>query len=536
MPRSQIAAASEVLSEETDGIPIDYSIRLIREDDGSEILDLGGIWDRKHQAWVDADPETCVEWTIQPAQYGAADWFAGWIPHYVSETPLAERPAPYTDVVTCLGIGGRGGGKSDWGVRLGIMMAIAKPGRRCIMSSPTESETEELQSVVETIIPPSWFRWRKSELRYEFWNGSRIQMLSGHVPRAFKRGRIDFLFWNEGQDMSKNVYLKGRPRLGDTAGLGYIAANPPDTAKGMWILDMWERAQAGKVPGVVVQEFDNTLNTRIDRRAMEVLRHEFGEADYDREIGGKMIPPGEFVFYGWNSLMGESVRDAPELGRITEEFTRKMFRRPFASLIGMDFQKTPHMAAIVLDLYANPDDPDDPFSWYTDEVVIERADEDDLIDELEGRGYHGDECGLIVDASAWWQDGAHSEKNMGKGKGSVSMLRRREWRNVFRPDRKAKGNPLVTERCQAANARFRTKSGHRRAFSVPTNILLNRALQRWPNGTNGEPKKTSSFAHICDAATYLIWRLWPRKTKRHRLRYEGGQMNRGSRGRDLDGL
>ena len=44
---------------------------------------------------------------------------------------------------------------------------------------------------------------------------------------------------------------------------------------------------------------------------------------------------------------------------------------------------------------------------------------------LEGAGYRGDECAVVMDASAWWQDGDHT-----KGKTSDKALRSRRWAGV----------------------------------------------------------------------------------------------------------
>jgi hypothetical protein len=99
-------------------------------------------------------------------------------------------------------------------------------------------------------------------------------------------------------------------------------------------------------------------------------------------------------------------------------------------------------------------------------------------------------------------------------------------------------NPPITERMQAANARFCDHPTRvRRTFSVPANRELNRALKLYEN-RNGVPNRRSDFAHLVDAATYPMWRLWPRTIEDERggMSYEGGPRDPGELGRDLDGL
>jgi RNA polymerase sigma-70 factor, ECF subfamily len=187
------------------------------------------------------------------------------------------------------------------------------------------------------------------------------------------------------------------------------------------------------------------------------------------------------------------------------------------------------MAAAVYKFFRDPEapDPTEVISWIVDECIRENSDEYDLLDEIEsmprwqaggrveGQTYRGwiepyDDvanpvhCAVVMDASAWWQDGDHT-----KGKTSDKALRARRWTHLYRPQADnddgtpRRNNPDIVERCKATNAMVKNQAGRRRMFSSPTCVIINRAMKSWPN-KNGAPHRNSDFAHTCDAVSYAI--------------------------------
>jgi hypothetical protein len=159
-----------------------------------------------------------------------------------------------------------------------------------------------------------------------------------------------------------------------------------------------------------------------------------------------------------------------------------------------------------------------------DEVAIDTGAEDDLIDALEAKGYRGDECAVIADASGEWQDAART-----KGRGSWDMLRRRRWHHLYKPDSMAERNPRVEERCATANARIRTADDRRHFFVVPELRQLAQALSRWPLNSVGTPSRHSEYAHRCDGATYPLCRFYPRRLIEARLEFTRIERGRSER-------
>lgn len=525
MTKSLQGRAHAALSDGSGDRYLDLCIDLREWDGFTSILEVGGRWDRLERRW-DGDAGELVVWRVQPAQYEAAYAFADWFLAYAQ----GKRPEGQEDVYVHFAAGGRGGGKSDLGVREAVIVAVGMSERIVWCISPTEDETVELQRVIQAITPAPFYRWLKSDLAYTFWNGSRIAMLSGYKPGNLKQGRVDFWLLNEAQRFRKSAYLMVRPRLADTSGLGFIAANPPREEKGQWVMEFHDLAKANKLPGMRLLEFNHRKNPVIDQRSLELLRPEFGEDDYRREILGEMVPVGERVFYAWSDLpeVG-NIQPRPDVGNCTGAFTRKRLGREFDQVVSLDFQLAPHNAGVVTEFFANPEDLDDPFSWYTGELLAEGT-EHDLCDALDAAGFQPDRTAIVCDASGWWQDDERT-----KGRASTEVLRQRGWRFLFRPDKLLKKNPPVIERVLATNARFCSSTGVRRAFSVPENVQLNRAVKLWEN-RNGAPHKRSDFAHLCDAASYLQWRFFPRRMKTKPFRYEGGARVKSSREEEIDDI
>ena len=513
MSSLQRSAADVLYDGETGERFVDLCIELREWGPGAApILEVGGRWDRADRRWAD-EAHARVVWNVHPGQYEAAHFFADWFRAYAA----GQRVPEWKDVYVMLCAGGRGAGKTDFGSRAAVMVATGISDRIVWCVSPSESETTELQAAIEKFTPDSFYRWLRSELVYYLWNGSRISMMSGYNPGTLKRGRVDYWLLNEAQRFPKEAYKMIRPRLADTGGLGFIAANPPRDPKGRWVMDFYDQAKASKLPGIRLIEFDPLKNPTLDQRGLEVLLPEFGEEDYRREIKGEMLPVGDVVFYAWSDLAEiGNVRPVPDVGECTRAFTKKRLGREFDVAIALDFQLAPHMAGVAGKFYADPSDPERPFSWYTDEIVVSGT-EHELCDELEAHGYDPERTALICDASGWWQD-AEREKD----RASVDILKSRGWKFCFRPQKGSRRNPPIIERILATNARLKATDGVRRAFSVPENMNLNRAMKMWEN-RNGAPYKRSDFAHLGDCASYFQIRFFPRKQVMRGFKYEGGE-------------
>lgn len=503
-----------------------------------ELIEVGGRWDRRAKKWHDEEPERQRVIRLHRGQAPGARWLADWFRRRQrgrKRVWSSEERA----IWTLLLLGGRRGGKSHLACVALVLFAVAFPGARVWAVSPTQDRTDELEVAIRSLLPRRWYRYRGGgagkQVQFKLANGARILLVSGHKDGALKQGRVDLVLYNEGQNMTKKGWAQLRGAIADSGGLVIVAANPPDTEIGRWIEEIYEKSRAKK-NHVEVFELSAKDNPFVEFKALADMRADLDDPKtFEREIEGKIVPIGDTVMYCWSDH--DTIREVPETWiDVTAEATKRQLGRAAGYVVGMDFQKTPCMAAVVYKFFKDPSavDPDEIIPWIVDEVAPEETDENGLLDALEERprwqrcgrvegdcyrgwAEEGDaeplHCAVVMDASAWWQDGAHT-----KGKTSDQVLRARRWTWLYRPQPNnpdgtpVKVNPDIVERCKLTNARLENANGRRRMFSLASNEKTNRAMKRWEH-RDGVPYRKSKYAHLCDAVSYVIYRFFARPKK-----------------------
>ena len=543
-----MAISLRVCDVDVDGTEARY-----RPETDEILIEVGGRWNRRHKKWDvnDAESVKIVRVPRGGDQEVAARWFAEWL----SRAAIGSR-GPHWDgfrrVWTVLLEGGRRGGKSYMAVVALCMYAVAVPRQLCWAISPTQEETDELEQAIREQLPRAWYTFRGGgagkPLQFRLPNGSRLLCLSGHKPRALKRGRVDMALYNEGQNMYRAGWVQLRGAVADRGGLVVITANPPDAEIGRWVEEVHERGRAGKIKAEVFKMTAKT-NPFVEMKSLEDMADENDDLTYRREVLGEFVPIGDIVFHAWSDA--ESVRDVPAGWiDVTQDVTKRHLGRAFDYVIGMDFQATPHMVAIVFQFYRDPTDvldaanPDaNLITVVVDEIVVEDADENDLVDGLEcgrpdlmsgqvqllnpegtvlaelgdratkivgrvdGQGYDPNRCGVVMDASGFDQDGAHN-----RGRTSENWLKNRGWRWLYKPARDSGRNPDIVERHKVTNSRLKSASGRRRMFVLPHCVRVVKAMRAYEL-INGVPKRKSAYSHVCDGVSYPIYRFFARSRK-----------------------
>lgn len=511
--------------------------------DGEELIRVGGRWDRRLRRY-DGPAENLMVLRIHPGQDAPARWFCQWL-----RCKASGDWEEFKRVYSVFFVGGRRGGKSRFSIWALLLFITGFPKRHVWAISPTQQETAELDIAMRESMPRRWYRYR-GDPKYEFKmiNGSQILLMSGYKPKKLKRGGVDLVLYNEAQNMSHKGFVQLRGAVADTGGLVINAANPPDDPIGRWVEEACLGAEEGKILAKKFL-FDPRKNPFIDYSALLALSDEVDDATFRREVLGEFVPIGDVVFYAWSDSMN-FVNPDENFVDVTLEYTKAFFDKAFSHIIGVDFQKTPHMVANICKIYLPKTlieerytkrrsnrtieknlkakiidelcrENDDLIIWCVDEVVVENADEDDLIDGIEETkdgsrcpcclaaiGYTSENSMVIADASGEWQDAERT-----KGKGSFDWFKARGWRFIRPPDPHMKKNPEISERVKCANSLMKARSGKRRFMVAKHCEKTRKALKFWPI-KNDRPDKRSDFAHICDAVTYVAWRVYPRRRKK----------------------
>jgi hypothetical protein len=503
---------------------------LIVEGPEGDILDVGGRWDRREKRYSDAATDVRVI-RPHPGQIEACEFYARWLDRYRRGEHLPPDKRTYSVILS----GGQRAGKTWLATCVfAPAFAIAIPGSYVWIVCPTDADFEEVEDNLIATLPEPWYRWQKSRNRFTVVNGSRIVLRSAHRAEALKKGRCDLPVLNECQQMEQKAFAIARARIADTGGLVIGCANPPDKPIGEWVGDWVAEADAGS-RNAKHYWFNPFDNPHIDPAPLLALKAELDPRTYEAEVLGRFLSIGDTVLYNWDRLENETTMErladrqgVAELRDITPEVTEHLEGRPFARIVGVDVQRRP-MASVELRCFENPlaaESDRSSDAWWrwclvvvTDECILE-GDEDDLAIAWASRGWEPGDTLIVCDASGRWQFAernplkVQAKREEVKGRGSWAVFQAHGYRHIRPPDRGSEKNPDVIERVRAATARIETKAagryGQRFLFSLARCRQTNRTIRSWPN-LHGKPSRTSQHAHVGDALTYPIHRLWTRR-------------------------
>lgn len=523
-----------------------------------ELVRVGGRWDRKKKRWsASSQARRCYVLRFHRGQEEAARYFADWVKRWVRGDWKDYRRA-----WSMLLIGGRRSGKTDFACAALVVFAVLCPRARIWAISPTLDTGNELVDALKSLLHHRFYSYtttKNGSATFALANGSRILLKSAVKPGRLKAGRVDLCLLNECQDLAQLAYTKLRAAVADRGGIVLMTANPPDTPSGMWVEGHYLKAKSGEI-ACALFVFDPRLNPWVLHEGLSSMLGEVDQKSYDRDVLGLFAAVGDVVLFAYEPE--ENWIDPwPGLVDVTAEVTRLELGRAAAEVVGMDFQKTPWMVGLVHRFFRDPKDPSgDVLTWLVDEAIADESDETELVDMLESiprwrpgagdpakrengdfyRGWAepGDvgarHAAVVMDASGFWQDGAHSGAGhtVGMDRTSSRWLKSRNWTHLHTPQKDNDRNPAVGERLKAGNARLKSAKelgGKRRYFIAKHCTRTAQAFRLCPR-KNGFMDKRSIHSHIVDAATYVIYRFFGRpKTKPKQQEYRGaGRFGRGA--------
>lgn len=485
---------------------VDLACEFVDGQTGELLWSVGGRWDVDEREWSAQEPETGLRFEMFGDQLEPARFFGAWFAHRLGGAPMS------VEIYAALLLGGSRAGKTHLGIRLPIAAAVAIPGARIWVIAETELAFDECETELDETIPPGWARKRAN--MYLFANGARIVLRSGRSAHRLKRGRCDFAFVNEAQNMGQRVYDMLRMRTSDTGGIVVFAANPPnDNPEGEWVAQWADDVAVGKRGNTKVFGFDPRRNPMINQRQLEALRSETDWRTYQIEVLGRRLPPSNAVCHAF-----EAERNlATELDGedVTAQLAKRQRLGPdVETVVGLDFQRAPHCCGVglrayevagVVRLHA------------VLEVIVEMGDELALSEAMLEAGLDPATTALVADASGDWQgvDRSHGNKARERSLTSHAILRAEGWR-VYLPDRDRRGNPPVIERTKNANRLLCSADGTAFAYFDEERVpRLVEAIRKYRK-KNGIPEKFSRYAHLFDAWSYPLYRLIPPVAKARR--------------------
>ena len=525
MPRSSLQSLAEQRRREA-GRASDRYVDLdlsLATDAGEGLLRVGGRWDRRAKRFLPGAPPRTRVLRAHHGQLEAGRWLAVWFRAHLSGVVLPAESRVFSSMLG----GGQRSGKTWLGVVAAIIYAVAVPRSIVWIVSPAEPDHEEVQDYLRSMMPRSWY----SELgapwyRFRLPNGSKIVLRTGHNPERLKKGDADFIVLNEAQRQKERAFAICRGRIAASGGLVVVCANPPEDEIGQWVGDFAVEAQEG-LRQATFFHLDPLENPHIDHVPLLAMAKEFDQRTFDTEVRGLFLGERNAALYNWSRIDNEKV--APTTGNITREVLRALEGRDYDRVIGVDVQRFPFMAAATFEFFLNPlarsgkERVDWSLMWCTSSLILRAAEEADLAAAWHEAGFDPERTLIVCDASGAWQFAERDPtkvrelREQVKGRGSFDVFRAAGFAHVVKPDRDSERNPDVIERFRAATSRICTKLpgpfGQRFLFSDPRNDEINKAIRRLPT-RSGKPARFSTWSHGCDAFTYPVHRLFPRRAPR----------------------
>lgn len=539
MKRISEQAALERRRRERDpggGALVDMRIDVCFDD--RRVLSVGGLWDRRLEDY-DGDAATGIQVFPHAGEMAAIEWFRGWLAVHAGRrdsppafdeqalTDLDNRLVDDDEVFSAMFAGGRRGGKTWTACLLVALYAVQFKNAILWCLNPNDQKHDEVRTAMAQLLAPAWIVRETVADGWELVNGSAIMLKSAYTgtdPDAIKEGKAHFVLMNEAQKMSERVYIVARGAIADHSGIVLLCANPPVQAKDeQWVGDFAADAQANRRMAVY-RHFDPRENPHINRAALLSMRRELDERSYRIEILGEFLPPVEVVAYNWVRTHDGNERTMPaeddaEWLDVTEEFLMlEEEGEGLTDLVGIDFQVHPHIGGPVFRFFVQRSERtvtrDNVVMWGVDEIVLE-GDETEWCYAAREMGYQSETTLIIGDATGEYQHtrrgSADSPPPEWKGKGSFDIIKMGGFKNIVPPSRRIRRkNPDVIDRCRAFTSLIESVTKKRRLFMDPDRCPKTcKSIREWPT-VHGRPSRVHDAAHLGDATSYPIVRLFPR--------------------------
>ena len=413
-----------------------------------------------------------------------------------------------------MGVGARGGGKSEAAKTKGIALMVDTPGVNGQIVAPTLALTKVIWGKMMADIPQHWiYQVRRADREIVLLNGVVVRFRSSDNPDSLRGWGGAWSLHDESQDQPDEAL--------DIAWLSLRETDTPQlcevgTAKDGMFHDRYDKLREQDsasvhhfsaldnpfIPQTVYEHAARDMDPRLYRQ--EVLAEWVGLADrvyefYDAEVHARRWTKRAAVLADLYGIANGSEVATRQID-ITEELTRKRFKVSSDVIIGLDFNIKP-MVCAVYRVLQGPANVGHVF-WLVDEVILDdKATAERMGKALRDSGYPNS---LIV-ADASDNRAKHYRRSLEK------LGHRVVW-----PARNNR-NPHVKDRVASMSAVMRNVEGHVRWFVDPDNApRIAKAIERHQRDHRGRPDKTSGYDHFCDAAGYPIVKLAPVALDAHR--------------------
>lgn len=492
------------------------------------IASAGGVWDLARSDWrlneagrrVAATAPVVVD--LMESQIEVGRWAAGRVAAF-----REQRPHPQS---VCELYADRAAGKTFVGVLIVLLVSFDAPkvGNMPLVAwlvSTQHSSRDELDREIKAILPGSGknyadglFIYRElPRHEYRLLNGAVIQHKTVDDPEAqLRAGTVDVALLNEAASMPFDAFRNVLRRTVDHFGFIVIATNDPKRSKGNWVARLADGAASkvreGKTPATAVFRPNKRLNAAIKNEANGPIDEALLSCMEEGESTDEgVILEADAKCYSPPFSLEDHVKPLPLFGLVdvTTEVLQRLWGRPYAFLVGQDYQQ--QCAAVAFRIMARDARPE---SWKAFTLVAVHSwflggggDEHDLLDCMEADGFSSDKCLVVGDASGSFQNGAH-----GYGPPSFAVIRSRNWEVVGPTRPRTKGakfgrNPDVEK--SVGQLRNLIREARLLVAACEATKPLQKALHKCDAMIDryGNLRPKGIHAHLTDCCRYPLWWL-----------------------------
>ena len=444
----------------------------------------GGVLDTWSRSYTDDAPQDPV---VLPASALQLDYIADQSAHV-------------------LGVGARGGGKSEAAGAKGTSLAADRPNAAGQIVAPSFRLSRVMWGKMIALLPAHWiYQIRRADREILLRNGVCVRFMSSDNPDSLRGWGGGWSLHDESQDQPDEALDIAWLSLRESAHPQLAEAG---TAKNGVFRDRYDKLTeiARITPSDAgIHHFPAPANPFISQATNDFARRNMDSRTYRQEVLAEWAGLSDAVYdtfdrqqncHPWGRrklVLQKHYGDWVGLGHdITEQVLYQRFRGRYDVVVGVDFNYSP-MVATVYRLAATPPGHPDA-AWLVDEVVLdEQADAARLGLELSRRGYP--DALIVADAAD------------ARAKSYYRQLRS-AGHKVVTPSKNNR-NPDVADRVAALSAKIRNADG------VPSWFVDAEKAPRTAQAIerqvlhNGKPDKSSGHDHFCDAAGYPVAKLYP---------------------------
>ena len=521
---------------ENHGVYADMRVKIEDYSTGELLMICGGLWhkwlgeyvsDADAQEYMDSHEITTV-WRLNSPQR-----------RLFSAIPLLtdrERMYPIQEILLR---GGRRSGKTEGAVMLSLAWSIMFPFSKIGICAIDLKSANEMFGKIEYLLPDHWIQGRDQQLNILYLvNGTSLHF---NTSRAYKKaGRsysFDLVLLDEPPtyDRPAEVLTGYRGAIVEYDGCIVAIYTPPEVHETFYAEERKSRSLDPEISGAVKclyfgSTFDNVCLNEKSKRKLRSSEKTMSAEEAQRELYGKWARSTGSAFPDWDHSLNV-ISAVPEyLVDITTEYLEARFEggENWEWICGMDFNETP-MSMTISKLYWDPSGGTmvQHYELYRDKSNAQKFIHSDMLPWL--RSQYPDisdpydlagKILIVADASAWWQGENAGKTALSVYESSASVLRSHGFHCVQPAGRMKRTrskandkthikNPLRKNRLESMRSRICDYYNYRHAFildSCPKTIECIEQIEL----KSGLPDVKSAFAHGYDAASYPLYKLYPK--------------------------